>query len=131
MLVLMLMELASGVLVDMELNLGGQFGHPIGTETVFESGVARLGPPAGPELWHAGARRSHSAQDLTKRFREAHVRQFQESVDATARGETAGPSRWDGFAIASAAGVRALGEDRRIAVELPPVPELCRVPRRG
>jgi myo-inositol 2-dehydrogenase/D-chiro-inositol 1-dehydrogenase len=128
---LMLMELASGVLVDLEINLSSQYGYQIGTDAVFESGVARLGQPSSLEVWHAGSHRSEVAQSFTVRFREAYLRQLQAWADATALGTTVRPSMWDGFAVAVAcgAGVRALAEDRRIVVDLPPVPELYRAPR--
>lgn len=129
---LLLIELASRILVDLEVNLSSQYGYQIGADAVFESGVARLGQPSGLEFWHAGSRRSEVAQSFTLRFHEAYVRQLQAWVDATAVGQTVGPSMWDGFAVAVAcgAGVRALVENRTTAVELPPVPELYREPGR-
>jgi predicted dehydrogenase len=101
-----------------------QFGYQVATEAVFAAGIARIGQPAGLERWLDGRFKVAEHQSFTTRFRQAFDAEFQAWADAARAGRIAGPSAWDGYraAVASAAGVRALGARGPVAVELPARP---------
>ncbi|KXP00251.1 Inositol 2-dehydrogenase/D-chiro-inositol 3-dehydrogenase (plasmid) [Tsukamurella tyrosinosolvens] len=122
--ILVLMELDNGVLVDVEMNVSIEFGYQVETEAVFERGVARIGEPAGLQMWQQGRFSVADHGDFTTRFREAYDRQVQAWVDAAKVGTIAGPSAFDGYkvAVCCAAGVRALETTGPVPVELPEMP---------
>jgi myo-inositol 2-dehydrogenase/D-chiro-inositol 1-dehydrogenase len=124
--IMLVLELESGVLADVEINLSSRYGYEVSAEAVLEDGVARMGHPQGLELAQNGVRSVDVAQSFTSRFQSAYDRELQEWVDTAARGSTAGPSIWDGYAVAVAceAGLRALSAGGRVAVELPEKPLL-------
>lgn len=117
--VLVLMQLENGVLVDVEMNVSCQFGYQVTTEAVFEAGVARIGQPAGLELWSDGAHRVAEHVYYDTRFGPAFDREVQCWVDAVRDGRLVdGPNAWDGYRVALAceAGVEALRTGREVAV---------------
>lgn len=122
--ILALLELDNGVLVDVEMNVSVQFGYQVTTEAVFQRGVARIGQPAGLQLWQDGTFRVSEHQSFTTRFKEAFDAEVQSWVSNARRGEIGGPSAWDGYkaAVACAAGVRALTASDPVALELPETP---------
>lgn len=123
--ILVLMELESGVLVDVEMNVSAQFGYQVTTEAVFEQGVARIGQPAGMELWSAGSFRKAEHTYYDTRFARAFDTEIQRWVDAVRAGHLVdGPSAWDGFQVALAceAGVEALRTGGTVEVRSVPKP---------
>lgn len=109
--ILVLLELANGVLANIEMSVNIQFGYQVRTEAVFESGAALIGQPAGVQQWRDGqiCRREHA--DFTTRFADAYDRELQVWVDAVRDGTNVnGPTAWDGYEVALAceAGLRAL-----------------------
>lgn len=122
--ILVLMQLDTGVLADVEMNVSVRFGYQVATEAVFERGIARIGQPEGLQLWQDGAFRIAEHQTYTTRFKQAYDLEVQAWVDAAGRGTTAGPSAWDGYkvAVACAAGVKALESGGAVPVELPETP---------
>jgi myo-inositol 2-dehydrogenase/D-chiro-inositol 1-dehydrogenase len=122
--ILVLMELDNGVLADVEMNVGAQFGYQVAAEAVLQRGVARTGQPEGLHLWQDGAFRISEYQSFTTRFADAFDAEVQAWADAARRGETAGPSAWDGYkvALACAAGVQALKTPGPVALDVPPTP---------
>ncbi len=122
--ILVLMELDNGVLADVEMNVSIGFGYQVQTEAVFEQGVARIGEPAGLQLWHDGRFAMAEHADFTTRFRDAYDRQVQAWVDAAKLGRIAGPSAFDGYkvAVCCAAGVRALETAGPVPVDIPDTP---------
>jgi myo-inositol 2-dehydrogenase / D-chiro-inositol 1-dehydrogenase len=122
--ILVLMELDTGVLADVEMNVSAQFGYQVATEAVLARGVARIGEPRGLGRWQDGGFRIAEHQSFTTRFADAFTAEVQAWADAARRGELAGPSAWDGYkvAVACAAGVRALKTPGPVTVELPPAP---------
>ena len=126
--VLLLMELANGVLVDVEMNVNAAFGYQVATEAVFESGVVRIGQPAGLNVWAGGAYRTLEHQTFSTRFHHAYDAQLRSWVQATRQGRIAGPSAWDGFKVAAAcaAGVQAMQNGDVVDVILPEPPSLYR-----
>lgn len=118
--ILVVMELENGVLVDVEMNVSVQFGYQVGTEAVFESGVARIGQPAGLQLWSKGRYSQREHADFTTRFAHAYDVQVQRWVDAVRDGRLVdGPNAWDGYLVALSceAGVKALEGNIVVPVE--------------
>ncbi|WP_022901046.1 Gfo/Idh/MocA family protein [Humibacter albus] len=122
--ILVLMELENGVLVDVEMNVNVRFGYQVATEAVFQTGVARIGQPDGLQLWQDGRFGIAEHQSYTTRFEQAYDTEVQAWVDATRRGEIAGPSAWDGYkvAVACKAGVQALEATGPVELDVPEPP---------
>ncbi|GLI27897.1 inositol 2-dehydrogenase [Agromyces rhizosphaerae] len=123
--ILVLMELQNGVYVDVEMNVSVQFGYQVGTEAVFDRGLARIGQPSGLQRWDAGRFGVAEHESFVTRFADAYDRQVQRWVDAVRAGTLVdGPNAWDGYrvAIACEAGVRALAGGV-VPVEAPDRPE--------
>jgi myo-inositol 2-dehydrogenase/D-chiro-inositol 1-dehydrogenase len=122
--ILVLMQLDSGVLVDVEMNVSVRFGYQVATEAVFERGVARIGQPEGLALWQDAKFQLGEHTSYVTRFKQAYDIEVQAWVDATKRGTIAGPSAWDGYkvAVACAAGVKALDTNGPVPIELPETP---------
>ncbi|WP_427870039.1 Gfo/Idh/MocA family protein [Leucobacter luti] len=123
--ILVLMELESGAIVDVEMSVSIQFGYQVTTEAVFERGVARIGQPGGMQRFDAGTFRLAEHLSFTTRFAAAYDAQIQRWVDAVRRGDLVdGPNAWDGYLVALAceAGVTAMAEGGVVPVEAPPRP---------
>jgi myo-inositol 2-dehydrogenase / D-chiro-inositol 1-dehydrogenase len=121
-------ETDGGALVDVEIYVNCGFGYQVQAEVVCERGTARVGDGHALVTHAAGRGGGIIAQDYIERFADAYDREIQAWVDATRRGEVTGPSAWDGYAVAAVceAGVRALEEKARTAVELVERPALYR-----
>jgi myo-inositol 2-dehydrogenase/D-chiro-inositol 1-dehydrogenase len=126
--VLLLMQLDNGVLVDVEMNVNASFGYQVATEAVFESGVVRIGQPAGLHVWAEGGYRTAEHQTFSTRFRHAYDDQLRSWAQAAREGRIAGPSAWDGYKVAAAcaAGVQAMKSGGVVDVVLPETPFLYR-----
>jgi myo-inositol 2-dehydrogenase/D-chiro-inositol 1-dehydrogenase len=106
----MMLETTSGVLVNIETSLNVGYGYDIRGEVVGESGAAALAAPGHglPRGWQ-------------ERFADAYDIELQEWINAVRAGDGAtGPSTWDGYVaqVVSAAGIAALHNRERVAVEL-------------
>lgn len=122
--ILVLIELANGVVADVELNVSVQFGYQVATEAVFQRGIARIGQPAGLQRWSEGAVSVAEHRSFQTRFAAAYRAEVQAWVDAVRAGAlVAGPNAWDGHlaALATEAGVAALDADGPVAVAPAPV----------
>lgn len=121
---MVLVELESAVLADVEMNMGAQFGYQVATEAVLERGVARIGGPGGLQLWQDARVATSEHQGFLTRFRDAYDREVQAWIDAARQGTIGGPSAWDGYraALACEAGVEALHAGGAVPVRLPPTP---------
>lgn len=115
---LVLIELASGALATVEINVNLQFGYQVTTQAVFERGVAEIGRTGGLERWQDGEWRGAEHMTFKTRFGAAFDRQIQGWVDAVHRGAVEGPTAWDGYLAAAAceAGVEAQRTGGRVEV---------------
>ncbi len=121
---LVLLETASGVLADVEINVNAQIGYQVTTEAVFERGVAQIGRSTNIGVCSDGAFRVAQHQDFRTRFASAYDAQVQRWVAAARRGGRGGrggidgPSAWDGYLAAAVceAGVQAQHSGKRVAV---------------
>ena len=117
---LVLLELASGVLAQVEISVNLGFGYQVTTEAVFERGVAQIGRTSGLILWSEGAGRVAEHPGYVERFVEAYDLEVQAWVDGARAGRVDGPTAWDGYlaSLASEAGVLAQSSGGRVEVPL-------------
>ena len=104
---LILLETASGVLIDVEVFVNARYGYDVRCEVVGEQGTLRLGEQV--------------AADFRVRFATA----YQRELDAWVSGAE-GPSTWDGYAANAVADacIASLHDGERAAVELAERPAL-------
>jgi myo-inositol 2-dehydrogenase/D-chiro-inositol 1-dehydrogenase len=105
---LILLETASGVLIDVEVFVNAQYGYDIRCELVGESGTLRLDEQIAP--------------DFRARFATAYRRE----LDCWIKGEDGAASAWDGYAANAVADacLASLANGERAAVELAEKPAL-------
>ncbi|WP_446924516.1 Gfo/Idh/MocA family protein, partial [Klebsiella pneumoniae] len=117
---LALLEMKSGAIVIVELNVNCQYGYDIQCRLVGEEGILSLPDVATPELRKAG-QISHTISDSwTDRFVEAYNREFQSFVNSVnsrkAPAET--PTAWDGYvaSLAADAAIQSLKNGERVEI---------------
>jgi myo-inositol 2-dehydrogenase/D-chiro-inositol 1-dehydrogenase len=121
---LVLFEMASGRIVDVECFVSTGVAYEVRTEVVAEDGSAMIGLDLGLVRQGAGAggatRSTAIAPDFRQRFGRAYDIEFQRWVDAARRGTIDGPGVWDGYAASAVgtAGVEALRSGQRTEVRL-------------
>ncbi|MGW4107295.1 Gfo/Idh/MocA family protein [Streptomyces sp. NPDC004976] len=122
------LETDGGAISDVEIFVNFGFGYQVQAEVVCERGTARIGDGHALVTHMAGRWGGTITQDWTDRFAQAYDDEVQTWVDTTRRGEVTGPSTWDGYAAAAVceAGVRALEDGGRVAVDLVEKPALYR-----
>ena len=123
---LVLLHMASGALVDVEISVNIAYGYDIRGTMSCEKGVASL-----PERPSAMIRDEHGVrqllpEDWRDRFIEAYDQEFREWIAAAAQGTATGPSTWDGYAstLTADAALRAADSGRREAVRMRDKPAL-------
>ncbi|MBS8267612.1 gfo/Idh/MocA family oxidoreductase [Halomonas litopenaei] len=106
---LIILRTRKGMVITIESFLNCQYGYDIRCELVGESGVADLPQPASVPLRHSARDSLGVITHWKDRFIDAFDVEFQEWVDATAKGERHGPTAWDGYvaAVTSDACVKA------------------------
>lgn len=121
---LVLLQLGSGVLADVEINVNAGFGYQVKTEAVFERGIAEIGRTAGMTTWRDGRLGTAEHMSFKTRFAAAYDEQIQRWVNAAARGTIDGPSAWDGYRVALVceAGVQAQRRTGPVEVTYAPKP---------
>ncbi len=128
--VMMVLETASGQLVNIEVNNNAAYGYDVRGELVGEQGSVFLTAPVHAR-YNLGLRSAeHYAPDWRPRFAEAYRLQNKAWIHSI---ETGAPSpiaanAWDGYqaAVVAEAGVQALNEGRRVAIEPREVPAFYR-----
>ena len=122
---IIVLELASGVLVDDEVFVNAGYGYDIRAEIVGESGTAALADAAEATVTAAGRRASRVPVDWRDRFARAYDEELQDWLNAVAGGTCTGPSTWDGYAAAAVtdAALVALRTGQRTAVSMPERPD--------
>ena len=123
---LLLLETASGILVDVEISVNIRYGYDIRGEVVCEEGTAGLGESSPVRIRRAGTAADRVPADWRERFVRAYDVELQEWVDAVSGDGELGPSAWDGYAAAvvSDAGLEALRTGERVPVSLVDRPAL-------
>lgn len=93
-----LLHMASGALVDVEISVNIAYGYDIRGEVSCEQGVASLpNRPATVISDRCGIRQT-IPEDWRERFIEAYDQEFREWIVAAGNGTATGPSTWDGYA---------------------------------
>ena len=123
---LVLLEMRSGVLVDVEAMVNAGFGYDIRGEVVCEDGTVELSESAGAVVKRAGRYAGRVPENWKERFVGAFDLELQAWVDAVSGGGTTGPSAWDGYAatVACETGLAALRSGRREEIILRERPDL-------
>ena len=123
---LVLLHMASGALVDVEISVNIAYGYDIRGEVSCEKGVASL-----PERPSAVIRDAHGVRQLLPvdwrdRFIEAYDQEFREWIAAASQGTATGPSTWDGYAstLTADAALRAATSGQRETVRMRDKPAL-------
>jgi myo-inositol 2-dehydrogenase/D-chiro-inositol 1-dehydrogenase len=94
---IVLLHMASGVIVDVEISVNIAYGYDIRGEVSCETGVAALpNRPATVISDRHGIRQAIPA-DFRDRFIEAYDQEFREWIVAAGNGTATGPSAWDGY----------------------------------
>jgi myo-inositol 2-dehydrogenase/D-chiro-inositol 1-dehydrogenase len=126
--VLFIFEMAGGALVDVEASINIQYAYDIRGEVVGESGTVELAETNTVVVKKGGQWGGRVAEDWRERFIRAYDTEFQEWINAAAKGEATGPSSWDGYAatVVCAAGLEAMESGERVEVSLREQPELYR-----
>jgi myo-inositol 2-dehydrogenase/D-chiro-inositol 1-dehydrogenase len=120
----LLLEMETGILVDVEISVNIRYGYDIRGEVVAESGTASLGEASPVRVRSNGLVSDRVPVDWRERFLSAYDVEFQEWVDAVSSGGQLGPSSWDGYAAAvvSDAALDAMRSGSRTTVKLPAKP---------
>jgi myo-inositol 2-dehydrogenase/D-chiro-inositol 1-dehydrogenase len=122
---LLLLEMASGVLVDVEVFVNAGYGYDIRAEVVGEAGTLTLADAGGVSVARQGHRESRVPADWRERFARAFDIEFTQWLAAVAAGTVTGASAWDGYAAAVVTDhcLRALSTGERVAVTMPERPD--------
>ncbi|MGS0687517.1 Gfo/Idh/MocA family oxidoreductase [Nakamurella sp. GG22] len=124
----LLLEMESGALIDVEISVNIRYGYDIRGEVVGEEGTAALGESNPITVRKNGVYYGRVPEDWRERFISAYDVEFQEWIDGVRDGSTLGPSSWDGYAAAvvSDAAVESIKTGARTTVQLAEKPALYR-----
>jgi myo-inositol 2-dehydrogenase / D-chiro-inositol 1-dehydrogenase len=124
---LVLFEMADGVLVDLEVSVNIHYGYEIRCEVTGETGTVELAHPAPVTIRREGAVAGLVPADWRERFTLSYDIELREWIDTvTAARPPQGPSAWDGYAaqVVADAALTSLHSGGRVAIELPARPGL-------
>ena len=123
---LVLMEMADGVLVEVESFVNCRYGYDVRCEVVGSEGTLTLENPLLSQVTRSGTRAQEVPTDWRVRFNAAYHEELQEWVNGLADGIVAGPSAWDGYAatVVGTAAVRSVEGAGRVEVPLVEKPGL-------
>jgi myo-inositol 2-dehydrogenase / D-chiro-inositol 1-dehydrogenase len=123
---ILLLEMASGIVVDVEISVNIRYGYDIRGEVVGEDGTAALGESSPVTVRREGAVTTRVPVDWRERFIRAYDIELQEWADAVRSGGDFGPSSWDGYAAAavSDAALEARRSGARTTIALADKPAL-------
>jgi myo-inositol 2-dehydrogenase/D-chiro-inositol 1-dehydrogenase len=108
--IMFVFETAHGALVDVEASVNIQYGYDIRGEVVGERGTVALADTGSTVVRSGGRHSGRVPDDWRERFLRAYDIELQEWVNAAVKGESTGPSSWDGYAatVVCDAGVAAM-----------------------
>lgn len=93
-----LLHMASGALVDVEISVNIAYGYDIRGEVSCEAGLAALPNRPATVVTDRHGIRQAIPEDWRERFIEAYDQEFREWIVAAGNGTATGPSTWDGYA---------------------------------
>lgn len=122
----MLLEMANGVLVDIEAAVNVAYGYDIRGEVLGETGTIELAETNKVVVKRDGRYGGRVPSDWRERFLRAYDIEFQEWINAAAAGRSTGPSSWDGYAatLVTDAGLAAWASGGRAEVSMRQKPDL-------
>ena len=124
---LLLFDLESGAIVDVEVSMNIRYGYDIRGEVVGEKGTAALGDASLIVVRREGGFSSPVPADWRERFIRAYDVELQEWLDGVAASvEPTGPTSWDGYAASAVAdaALQALAGGEQVVVKLADRPRL-------
>ena len=123
-----LLHMASGAIVDVEISVNIAYGYDIRGEVSCEEGVASLPNRPAPVVSDRHGIRQAIPEDWRERFIEAYDQEFREWIVAAGEGTATGPSTWDGYAatLVADAALRAVDSGRLEPVTMREKPALYR-----
>ena len=126
---ILVLEMASGALVDVEVAVNIAYGYDIRGEILGETGTIELAESSRIIIKREGQYAGRVPVDWRERFLRAYDIEFQEWIDAVAAGHSTGPSSWDGYAatLVTDAGIEALRTGQRTTVSMREQPDLYKV----
>lgn len=120
--VFMVLETAAGQVVTIEINNNAAYGYDVRAELVGEAGGIAMNPVAYTRLDRDLGQSTGYDTDWRGRYAEAYRRQNRDFLRFVESGKfpVIASDSWDGYAAAvvAEAGVRALAEGRKVAVEM-------------
>jgi len=122
---ILLLEMASGVLFDDELFVNARYGYDVRGEIVGEAGTVALADVGEVTVRAANRHSGRVPVDWRDRFIRAYDAELQDWLNAVAAGTSAGPTSWDGYAAAAVtdAALEALRAGQRTAVTMAERPD--------
>lgn len=128
--VFVLLHMASGALVDVEISVNIAYGYDIRGEISCEAGVAALPNRPATVISDAHGIRQAIPEDWRERFIDAYDQEFREWIVAASGGTASGPSTWDGYAatLVADAALRAVDSGGLEPVQMIPKPNLYGLP---
>jgi myo-inositol 2-dehydrogenase / D-chiro-inositol 1-dehydrogenase len=124
---LVLFEMADGVLADVEVSVNIHYGYEIRCEVSGETGTVELTAPAPVTIRREGTAAGLVPADWRERFDLSYDIELREWAETAAAGRPPlGPGAWDGFVaqVVSDAALQSLQAGGRVAIELPSRPGL-------
>jgi myo-inositol 2-dehydrogenase / D-chiro-inositol 1-dehydrogenase len=123
---LVILELATGALVDVESFVNCQYGYDVRCEIVGSTGTLTVQNPGSLALSSQGRRSESVPADWRARFSQAYTDELQAWVRSCRAGVPEGPSAWDGLAAVAvaASAVSSYAAGSRVEVPLPDKPAL-------
>jgi len=96
--IFVLLEMAGGALVDVEVSVNIDYAYDIRGEVVGEAGVATLAERNAVVVKSKGTFSGRVPGDWKERFVGAFDAEFKDWIAAASKGTATGPSAWDGYA---------------------------------
>jgi myo-inositol 2-dehydrogenase / D-chiro-inositol 1-dehydrogenase len=118
------LEMASGILVSVEVFVNAGYGYDVRCELVGDRGTVSLTPPVVTSMRRDGVEGSAVTPDFVVRFDDAYRAQLAAWVTAVSAGRVGGATAWDGYVagMVSDAGVASLRTGEPCPVDVPPGP---------
>lgn len=127
---IVLLHMAGGAIVDVEISVNVSYGYDIRGEASCEKGIAALPNRPATVISDAHGIRQAIPEDWRERFIEAYDQEFREWIVAAGQGTATGPSTWDGYAatLVADAALRAVESGQREAITMRDKPALYAQP---
>jgi myo-inositol 2-dehydrogenase/D-chiro-inositol 1-dehydrogenase len=127
---MVLLHMASGVLVDVEISVNIAYGYDIRGEVSCEAGVAALPNRPATVISDRQGIRQAIPEDWRERFIDAYDQEFREWSFAASEGTATGASTWDGYAatLTADAALRAVSSGGRERIAMIDKPALYAAP---